>query len=149
MTSDDLKVAYVQKYGYNITVPSLSDIFKVKPNALKTPDELKAEKRRNLARVLASPTPDIYKKFSTVMTWIDNIQDTASVLYPAIWLASKSDTKVVSRFIPVLGWVLLGYDLLQIANTVGRAPMAPLRCERMFERVSTDNPLANTLRLSE
>lgn len=119
---DELKAAYVGKYGYNITVPGWDDIVRLKPNLLKTPDEIKAEKMRNLERMLASPNPEFYNNYASVMTWIDNIQDTASAVFPAFRILARWSPKLIARLIPGMGWALLGYDALQLANVFGRAP---------------------------
>lgn len=140
---DELKAAYVEKYGYNISVPEWNDIIRLKPTLLKTPDELKAEKLRNLERMLASPAPEIYNNYASVMTWIDNIQDTASIVFPAFRMLARWSPKIIGRLIPGMGWALLGYDLLQAANVFGRAPWsAVMGSKRTACEVLRSNPFS-------
>lgn len=140
---ESLKAAYVEKYGYNITVPEWNDIVRLKPNLLKTPDELKAEKLHNLERMLASPAPEIYNNYASVMTWIDNVQDTASIVFPAFRMLARWSPKIIARLIPGMGWALLGYDLLQLANVFGRAPWsAVMGSKRAACEVLKSNPFS-------
>ena len=47
---DKLKSDYVEKYGYVIGIPKVSDIIHVIPKDLKTVEEIKAEKKEALDR---------------------------------------------------------------------------------------------------
>ena len=135
-----LKADYVAKYGYSITIPGWDDIIKWKPDLLKTNAEKKQEKLNNLQRMLASPAPEFARKYGTVMTWIDNIQDTASIVYPAFRMLVRAAPKIFARAIPGMGWLLLGYDLLNLANAIGRAPFSPMRAKRAACEVIRNNP---------
>lgn len=144
ISSEELKAAYIKKYGYTVCVPGFEDVFKYKPNALKTKEEIKEEKRQNLSRVLASPSPDLYKNYASVMTWIDNIQDTASVVYPAAALAVKYLPRLAARAVPILGWAMLGYDLLQLANSFGRLKFKGRQAKRLTEKTLNGNPFSKS-----
>jgi len=135
-----LKAAYVQQHGYNITIPQWDDVIRWKPKELMTNDEIKAFKRRALTRMLASPAPEWHRHYSTVMTWIDNIQDTSSIVYPFFRMLVRWAPKIFARMIPGLGWTLLGYDLLNWANAIGRAPFAPMRGKRAICEPFRNNP---------
>ena len=140
----NLKDEYNSKYGYSIVVPQAEDVFKWKPTLMKTKDEIKAEKMHNLTRILASPAPEWGRKYATVMTWIDNIQDTASVVYPTLIVIGRILPKLFVKALPIMGWMLLAYDLLQTANNIGRAPFSPMRSKRATCNMVTGNPFSKT-----
>jgi len=137
---DSLKAEYVKEYGYTVVIPQWDDIIRWKPKEMMTRDEIKDFKRRGLTRILASPAPEFYRNYSSVMTWIDNIQDTASVIYPFFRMLVRWAPKIFTRFIPYFGWGLLAYDLLQLANAIGRAPFAALRAKRAVCEPFRNNP---------
>jgi len=132
-TDDDwkaLKDAYHEQHGNIITIPNWDDIIKWKPTLLKTADEIKTEKKRALDRILASPATDFQRSYSSVMTYIDNIQDTSSIVYPAFRMLTRWAPSVFGRMIPGMGWILLGYDLLNLANALLRSPLTPMKAKR-------------------
>jgi len=137
-----LKFAYTQQYGFYVAIPQWDDVIRWKPKDMMTTDEIKAFKRRALLRMIAAPEPEWYRNFTTGMTWVDNIQDTSSVVYPFFRMLVRWAPKIFTRMIPAFGWTLLGYDLLQIANAVGRAPFAPMRAKRAICEPFRNNPFA-------
>jgi len=139
---EELKRAYVEKYGYTIAVPGWDDIIRWKPTELKTDAEIRAEKRAALERILASPATDWMRSYGTVMTVIDNIQDTASVVYPMFRMLVRWAPKIFSRFIPVMGWILLGYDVLNYMNAWGRAPWTIMAGKRSLCNFVKSNPFS-------
>jgi len=148
LSFSQLKQAYVKEHGYTISVPQWDDIIRLKPTLIKTPQEIKEEKKRNLTRILASPAPEWYGKYASIMTWVDNIQDTASILYPMLRMLVRWSPKVFSRFIPYAGWMLLGYDILQLINTFGRAPLAPMMAKRSVCSYFKQNPFGKKAQLN-
>jgi hypothetical protein len=137
---EDLKAEYNKEFGYTVRIPQWDDIIHLEPTALKTKDQIKDEKKEALVRILESPAPEWARKYSTVMTWIDNIQDTSSVVIPLINLLWRAAPKIMSKFLGAFGWVLLGYDLLNLANAVGRAPLTPMKSKREICRYVKGNP---------
>ena len=137
---DTLKSQYTEQYGYTIRIPQWDDVVHLVPNALKTEKQLKDEKKENLIRILESPAPEWAMKYSTVMTWIDNIQDTASVVYPLLNLAFRIAPKFASRWLPIAGWILAAYDILNFANAIGRAPLTPMKSKRNICKFTSRNP---------
>lgn len=122
---DDLKKEYTDKYGYIIRIPKLEEVIHLTPNFMKSDAEVKAEKRKGLMNILGSPAPDFARKYSTVMTWLDNIQDTTSLIYPAMSMLLRLAPKVFGRILPVMGWMMLGGDILSWANAIGRLAYSP------------------------
>lgn len=137
---DALKQAYVEKYGYSISIPQWDDIVHLKPTELMTPQEIRDRKLLGLQRILASPAPEWGRNYASAMTWIDNIQDTSSVIYPFFRTLVKWNPGIFGRLLPVAGWGLLFYDFLQLANMVGRMPMAPLKSKRAMCEGIRNNP---------
>jgi hypothetical protein len=137
---DDLKDQYNKLYGYTIRIPQFDEIIHLTPDALKSDQTIKAEKKEALVRILESPAPDWARKYSTVMTWIDDIQDTASVVYPLLHLAFKVAPKFASKWIPIAGWLLAGYDILNLLNAIGRAPLTGMKAKRDFCTFFKQNP---------
>jgi hypothetical protein len=141
---EDLKTDYVNQYGYTVRIPQWDDIVHLTPNEFKAPGQIKAEKKEALTRILESPAPEWAREYSSVMTWIDNVQDTASLVIPAISMLVRVAPKVFGRLLPIAGWMLLGYDLLNIANAIGRAPLAGLKGKRAACQYVKGNPFTKT-----
>lgn len=113
---DALKADYNNQFGYTIRIPQWDDVVHLTPNALKDPAVLKAEKKEALVRILESPAPEWARKYSSAMTWIDNVQDTASLVIPAISMLARAAPKIFGKLLGIAGWLMLGYDLLNIAK---------------------------------
>ena len=137
---DTLKSNYVKQYGYTIRIPQWDDVVHLVPNAMKTTAELKNEKKENLIRILESPAPEWAMKYSTVMTWIDDIQDTASVVIPLVSTLFRVAPKVFGKILPVFGWLSLAYNFLNLANAIGRAPLTPMKSKRSVCKFLSRNP---------
>jgi hypothetical protein len=137
---DVLKKKYTDQYGYVIRIPNIEEIIHVVPKDFKTEAEIKAEKRAGLMNILASPAPDWARTFSTIMTWLDNIQDMTSVVYPAAGLLWRWAPKVIGRALPGLGWIMLGTDMLQWAIRLGRLPLNPSGGKRLWCDITRRNP---------
>jgi len=136
---NDLKEKYVAEYGYTIKIPQFDDIFHLTPTLLQTDKEIKARKRQQLQQILASPTPEWTQPYTTLMTWIDNIQDHSSLLFPTFKMLLRWSPKIFLRAVPVMGWILLGFDILQWTNQYMRAPWKGMRAKRAHcEKVKGD-----------
>ena len=144
---DDLKTDYNNQYGYTIRVPQWDDIVHLTPTLLKDPAIIKAEKKEALTRILESPAPDWARKYSSAMTWIDDVQDTMSIVYPLLSMLGRVAPKVFGKLIPVIGWIGVGYDLLNLANAVGRAPLTLMKSKRETCKLKRRNPFSKTSRL--
>jgi len=141
-----LKTDYVEKHGYTIKIPDIDQIIHLVPRAYKTDSEIKAEKREALARILASPAPEWAMKYSSIMTFLDDIQDTTSIIYPAISMLTRLAPKVMGRILPFLGWGMLGMDILNLAIGVGRLPMTGMGGKRLVCQHIRGNPFSKTAR---
>lgn len=139
---DALKKAYTDKHGYVIKIPSFDDIIHLKPNLMKTVDEIKAEKKEGLMNILASPMPKWGRKYASIMTYLDDIQDAGSIIFPAFQMLWRTAPKVFGKVLPFMGWALLGFDLLNFVIGVGRLPMAPMTGKRLYCEYLKTNPFS-------
>lgn len=141
---DALKKEYTDKYGYVIRIPKFEDIIHLTPNSMKTAAQVKSEKRKGLMNILASPTPDFARTYSSIMTYMDDIQDATSIVYPAIAMLTRLAPKVFGKILPVAGWMMLGTDLLQWLISLGRLPFSPMGGKRLFCHYNKNNPFSKT-----
>ena len=144
---NELKDAYHKEFGYTIRIPTVDDIIHIKPNFMKTPEELKLEKRLNLLKLMDSPSPEWLKEYSTVMTMIDDVQDTVSVAYPLMKLFSKVAPKAFKKLIPVFGTVLTAYDILNFANSLLRLTRPKMDVKRHSCKYFWHNPFTKQGRM--
>jgi len=139
---DKLKAEYNARYGYYIRIPKWEEIFCITPTAMMTLADIKAQKRQGLMNILSSPAPDWARKYSSVMTWLDNIDDATSVVYPAISMLARWFPKIFGKIIPLVGWTMLGTDLLKIVIGLGRLPMTGMKGKRALCRQIRLNPFS-------
>jgi len=143
---DDLKTDYNNKYGYTVRIPQWDDVVHLVPNALKSKEQIKAEKKEGLVRILDSPAPEWARDWASALTWIDDIQDTVSVVYPLLKLLTKVAPKAMGKAMPIIGWLTAGYDLLTLAYAIGSAPLAPMKAKRAVCKNYRQNPFSKTAR---
>lgn len=141
---DALKKEYTDKYGYVIRIPKLEDVIHLTPNLMKTEAQIKSEKRRGLMNILASPAPDFARTYSSIMTYMDNIQDATSIVYPALSMLTRLAPKVFGKILPIAGWLMLGTDTLNWLLHVGRLPFGPMAGKRLFCHFGSRNPFSKT-----
>jgi hypothetical protein len=139
---ETLRQKYINENGYVIRIPGFDDIIKTKPNFMKTDDERKIEKRLNLMRIMESPATNWGRKYSSVMTWMDNIQDTSSILYPMLNMMFRVAPKAFAKILPALGWMMLPMELLDAAVQIGRAPFKGLQAKRAACDLFHSNPFS-------
>jgi len=149
------RVAYQAKYGTAVQIPAFADIVHWKlPTKISTeemaahrfakkrklPSPLNPEQIRMLAarkyrfmKSMASPTPKWMRNIGAIQNSLDNAEDalvTTAVLgrWAAKW-APRLLGKAISRF----GWVLLGADIINLANifTWMRFAGNPMNCKNM------------------
>jgi len=139
---DKLKAEYQEQYGYYIRIPKWDEIICLTPTSMMTLADIKAYKRQGLMNILASPAPDWARKYSSVMTWLDNIDDATSVVYPAISMLARWFPKIFGKIIPIVGWTMLGTDLLKFLIGIGRLPMTGMKGKRVLCRQLRLNPFS-------
>lgn len=137
---DELKRQYNEQYGYTIRIPQFDDVIHLTPNSMKTEAELKAEKKANLIRILEAPSTEFTRTVSSVVTWTDNQQDTASVVIPLMKLALTIAPKAFGKLLPILGWITAGYDILDMITKLGQAMLMPMTGKRSLCKFTKFNP---------
>lgn len=143
---EQLRAEYVAQHGYGILIPDFKDIVHYKTDAYMTVDERMERKRRNLYRVLASPQPGWAQAYASAMCWLDNIQDAMTTGLVLSMVVKKWLPRIFARAVPILGWVLLGYDLLSMLVAVGRTPFKPGKAKRALCEIVRSNPFTKKSR---
>jgi len=98
---------------YVVAIPGMEGIFRI-PFVTKTNQEL-AIGRVQQCKNSESPVPEMLQWIPGVINMIDDNQD---MLYTGLILAKKLLIKLPFRFIPVLGWVLLANDLMNLSTII-------------------------------
>jgi len=73
-------------------------------------------KRRRFESVLASPQPGWLQKIGSVMTWLDDCEDTLSTGVLLGRFALRLMPRIGARFVPILGWALLATDIIELGS---------------------------------
>lgn len=147
------KAAYVEKYGYSITVPSIGDIIHLKafvpmtdeekklwterrydeiePGRRSDIEEEKYRKKQKYLAMLADPSPKIARDVAGILTALDDIQDAVSTLACVcmIGAAIVGGTTAAAVLGPI-GLILGASTLLNLIN-----PMSHIN--KPFKFVST------------
>jgi hypothetical protein len=102
---------------FTIDIPGALDIFRIKPGKL----EDKERRKQRIIRMATanSPMPEAIRWIPSVINMLDDIEDLASTL---LTLARPLLRKLPTRFVPILGWVLLATDVVNLTTaTLGVA----------------------------
>ena len=154
--------AYQAKYGNAVNVPGFSDVIHIIPQATISAEERAAHlwaikrglpsplspaqvfalqyKKFRFVRALATATPDWMKNFGAVATVLDNVEDALVTVAVLGRLAVKAAPKLLGRVIPGLGWLLIGSDILNLANLITWAGFASMDGKRSIEALAERNP---------
>lgn len=143
---EHLRAAFIAKHGYIIVPPKWDDVIHWRHPATMTEEEIKEKKRRQFRQILGSPSSNWMRSYATVMTWLDDIQDASTTVVVAGMLLRKYMPKLLARFVPILGWMLLAHDLLGLAVAIGRAPIAPMTGKRIWCKELKGNPFSKRAR---
>jgi hypothetical protein len=136
---EEKRVAYQARYGTKVQIPHFDDIIHWKlPVRISTeemaahrfakkrklpsplsPDQLLmlTQRKYRFLKSLASPTPLWLKNVGAIQNALDNAEDalvTGAVL--GRW-AAKLSPRLLGKTVPYLGWLLLGSDIINLANT--------------------------------
>lgn len=86
------------------------------------PEDVVGEIERRMdmrEKIKTSTMPTVAQGWARVMTWVDDTQDLFSLLTFGGRLAIRWLPKILGRFIPYLGWVLLASDILRLLTLLG------------------------------
>ena len=139
------RAAYVEKNGYTVTIPTLSDVIHLRPFKPLTPEEErlwkakqydmipadrlkdireeKDRKRRKFLAMLGDPSPKISRNAAAILTALDDVQDAVSTLACIGLIAGAViGGPVAAAIAGPLGLILGASTLLNLLN-----PMSHLR----------------------
>jgi hypothetical protein len=164
-TSADFKAMrerYQAKYGTAINIPGFADVIHITPQATISPEERAAHifaKKRGLPspltpaqvqaltikkyrflRALATPTPDWMQTYGAVATTLDNIEDALVTIAVLGKIAVRISPALFRKAIPGLGWLLLGSDILNLANIFSWSSFSAMSGKRSIEALAEKNP---------
>ncbi|MEE8403213.1 MAG: hypothetical protein V3R93_05625 [Candidatus Hydrothermarchaeaceae archaeon] len=164
------KRKYVAKYGYTIHIPGFSDIFtwnvtpeptpaelilykakKVKELGEKRYEDIKAlmaQKRSNYLRMLSSPTPQVVQNAGSVLTTLDDINDTLGTLAMVARIVARRLPAAAAKFLlGPAGWALMGADIANLALKLTSLPFKAHRLQHELNEVVKGNPLSKKAKL--
>lgn len=119
------------------------------PSNLNELQLLELQRRReSFLRFHRSPTPDIVKSLSSIMTTLDDVEDALITFSVAGKLLIKLFPRLFSRFIPLVGWSLLASDIINLFQIMSWLPFNPMSGKRTFERITDRNPLGRKAKLA-
>jgi hypothetical protein len=153
---------YQAKYGNTVNVPGFSDVIHLVPKARisaeeraahiwaierglpspLTPDQLETMKYKKyrFLKALSSPTPTWMKTVGAVGTTLDNVEDAFVTIAVLGRIAAKISPRLFKRLIPGLGWILVGSDILNLANLASLVTFAANKHKRLIEDMAEKNP---------
>jgi hypothetical protein len=134
------KEAYIAKYGYSVYLPGWSDIIHLTPVSWKSKEEQKAYKKKAFLRMLSSPTPQWFKSYASFAKTCDNIEDGLVTAVVLGRFGAHFAPRIFARFVPILGWALLGADILNLFNLFTWLPMLRMERKRAWDGIQRRNP---------
>lgn len=167
----DLKrQAYTAKHGYEIHVPGFEEIFHWRIPNEPTPSELALykskdvpalgekryeeikglmdKKKERFLRLLASPTPRIAMNAASMLTFLDDINDTVGTVGVVARTAAHLLPATAGKFLTgPAGWAFLAADITNIAMELSRLPWKAKRLQHDFHSAIGLNPLSKKAKL--
>ena len=163
------KADYVAKYGYTVTIPALSDIFKFGRVKEMTEQEQydwknknweefsdsryyelsveKGHKKDRMMAMLGSPTPEVFSKLGAILTAIDDAQDAISTMSAVGRLVRKIAPKALGKlFAGPIGWLLVVNDILNLLTQLGTAVAFGGMAKKYKDAVTGSNPFSKKAR---
>jgi len=167
----EMRKKYIEKHGYTVTFPALSDIIHITKftpmtagetrlwKARKYNDippgrraEIREEKARKKAKFLAmlgDPSPDIAQSAGAILTAIDDAQDAISTLAcVGLILASAVGGTVASAIVGPLGLILGAASLMNMINPYShvrkllRTSSTGRGAKKNLEKLTDKNPFS-------
>jgi len=140
---------YIEKHGYTITIPGLSDIIKIPIYDPMTEEEethwkrrrydlipparreeitkIKEAKKRRFVGMLGSPIPTVVRNAGSVLTAVDDAQDALSTIGVIGMLGRRIAPRAVGGFLTgPTGMVLAAADILNMVQQISMTCQAPL-----------------------
>lgn len=100
------------------------------------------ERSAYLDAMRTSGAPGYLKGWGEILTALDNVQDLLSTISTLGRLTLWAAPRVAGRFVPVLGWVILAADLLNLLSLIGTmaTPAYALLCHGPSEALAAGVP---------
>jgi len=159
------KAAYVAKYGYTITIPGISDIIHINVEKKPTVQEVKWYKDKNIdqlgqgryndiqsyhqkrkdqyIRMLASPMPTWARNIGSVMTFLDDFQDSMTTLAVVGRIAARFLPSFLARAMAgPLGWIMTISDILNMIQIYRCLQLKPTQGKKFSQLLTEKNPFS-------
>jgi len=173
MTTEDFrkkKEAYNAKYGYKIHIPGFDDIFKWDTTPEPTQEELEqyrkkdvfslgevrfeaikrlmAKKRENFLRILSSPAPDIVQNATSILTALDDVNDTLGTFVVVGRIAARRLPSIAFKlFAGPAGWALTAADIAGLALDLTRTPFKSRNIQHEINETVRDHPFSKKAKI--
>lgn len=144
-----MKQAYVAKYGYTITIPSLDQIIQLSPIDPPTPMEeliwkrkawqlmsparrmeiqqYKDKRKAQFLAMLGAPTPKFLLQTGAVMTSLDDMEDCLATLVVIGKVLLKAMPGLVGKILAgPFSWILLATDVINTCVALGRGAIVKI-----------------------
>jgi len=140
---------YIEKHGYTITIPGLSDIIKIPIYDPMTEEEetlwkrrrydlipparreeitkIKEAKKRRFMGMLGSPIPTVVRNAGSILTSVDDAQDALSTIGVIGMLGRRIAPRAVGGLLTgPTGMILAAADILNMVQQISMTCQAPL-----------------------
>ena len=155
---------YVAEYGYQYSIPGLSDVVKlpwVEPMSAQEQKwwkqgkfanfsdwrysdikEMKEKKKRRYLDMLGSPTPAVFNNRASIMTALDDMQDALSTISAIGIIAVRTLPRTLSRLATgPTGWAMTAADVLNLTMTAVSPERTLMQHKRRQDEATELNPL--------
>lgn len=162
--------AYTAVHGYTINIPKFEDIVKFgfhdEPTELELHLYLKKDvkalgeiryneilaimvkKRENFMRLLSSATPSIFNNASSILTTLDDVNDTLGTFAFIAAVTARLLPKTAAKaLLGPAGWALLGADIANLALKLSTMPFKAKRLQHELNDMAKGNPLSKKARI--
>ena len=171
-----MREKYIEKHGYTVTVPALTDIIHIIPFKPMTSEETrlwkarkydeipsgrradiraeKARKKRKFLAMLGDPSPDIAQSAGAILTSIDDAQDAVSTLACiGLIVAALIGGPVAAAVLGPLGLILGAASLMQMINPYShirkllKTSSTGRGAKKNLEKLTDKNPFSKKAKL--
>jgi hypothetical protein len=168
---DKRRIQYQAKYGNTVNVPGFNDVIHILPATKISTEEMAAHrwaqkrglpstlneeqlklltiKKFRYLRALSSPAPTWLRTYGSVATAMDNVEDALVTLYWTGRLAVSIAPRLLGKAVPVLGWALIGSDILNLANLSVWAGALRRGCKSLHGQALKSNPFSAEARAEQ
>lgn len=172
-TADGMEAArraHIAEHGYDVHIPGFEEIihWRVPPepsdlelrlykkkdiknlgaNRYNEIQDILLKKLETFQRMLASPSPRIVRNAATIMTFLDDINDTLGTLGVAARFAAQRMPRQIAKFLTgPAGWLFTAAEIAGITLTLSQLPWKGVRLQHELNAVIRNHPLSKKGRL--